>query len=84
MFKDFKNSGRGFGLELTGVRQAERLERLLLAWALVYILLRSTYNRSQSRRSRTYFCGVLETGRCSGEEGAEVGKVKAGWRQTVA
>jgi hypothetical protein len=36
MFKDFKNNGRGFGLELTGVRHADRLERLLLALALVY------------------------------------------------
>ncbi len=39
MFKDFKNNGRGFGLELTGVRHADRLERLLLALALVYIWL---------------------------------------------
>jgi hypothetical protein len=39
MFKDFKNNGRGFGLELTGVRQADRLERLLLALALVYTWL---------------------------------------------
>jgi hypothetical protein len=39
MFKDFKNNGRGFGLELTGVRHAERLERLLLALALVYTWL---------------------------------------------
>ncbi|HEV8714178.1 MAG TPA: hypothetical protein VGX03_15290, partial [Candidatus Binatia bacterium] len=36
MFKDFKNNGRGFGLELTGVRQPDRLARLLLALALVY------------------------------------------------
>jgi len=36
MFKDFKNNGRGFGLELTGVRHADRLARLLLALALVY------------------------------------------------
>lgn len=36
MFKDFKNTGRGFGLELTGIRHADRLERLLLALALVY------------------------------------------------
>jgi DDE family transposase len=36
MFKDFKNNGRGFGLELTGVRPGDRLERLLLALALVY------------------------------------------------
>jgi len=35
MFKDCKNNGRGFGLDLTGVRHAERLERLLLALALV-------------------------------------------------
>jgi hypothetical protein len=39
MFKDFKNNGRGFGLELTGVRHANRLERLLLALALVYTWL---------------------------------------------
>jgi hypothetical protein len=38
-FKDFKNNGRGFGLELTGVRHADRLERLLLALALVYTWL---------------------------------------------
>jgi hypothetical protein len=36
MFKDCKNNGRGLGLELTGVRHADRLERLLLALALVY------------------------------------------------
>src|SRR5262249_34883891 len=39
MFKDFKNNGRGFGLELTGVRHADRLERLLLALALIYTWL---------------------------------------------
>jgi len=39
MFKDFKNTGRGFGLELTGLRQPERLDRLLLALALVYTWL---------------------------------------------
>src|SRR4029077_2869789 len=39
MFKDFNNNGRGFGLELTGVRHADRLERLLLALALVYTWL---------------------------------------------
>ena len=39
MFKDFKNNGRGFGLELTGVRHTDRLERLLLALALVYTWL---------------------------------------------
>lgn len=39
LFKDFKNNGRGFGLELTGVRHADRLERLLLALALVYTWL---------------------------------------------
>jgi hypothetical protein len=39
MFKDFKNNGRGLGLELTGVRHADRLERLLLALALVYTWL---------------------------------------------
>jgi hypothetical protein len=36
MCKDFENNGRGFGLELTGVRHADRLERRLLALALVY------------------------------------------------
>ena len=39
MFKDFKNNGRGFGLELTGLRHSERLDRLLLALALVYTWL---------------------------------------------
>ncbi|MEW6300145.1 MAG: hypothetical protein AB1671_20825 [Thermodesulfobacteriota bacterium] len=39
MFKDFKNNGRGFGLELTGLRHADRLARLLLALALVYTWL---------------------------------------------
>jgi hypothetical protein len=39
MFKDFKSNGRGFGLELTGVRHADRLERPLLALALVYTWL---------------------------------------------
>lgn len=39
MFKDFKNTGRGFGLELTGLQHADRLERLLLALALVYTWL---------------------------------------------
>jgi hypothetical protein len=37
MFKDCKNNGRGFGLELTGLRHAERLERLRLALALIYV-----------------------------------------------
>jgi hypothetical protein len=35
MLKEFKNNGREVGLELTGVRQADRLTRLLLALALV-------------------------------------------------
>src|SRR2546427_8130537 len=39
MFKDFKNTGRGLGLELTGLRHADRLARLLLALALVYTWL---------------------------------------------
>lgn len=39
MFKDFKNDGRGFGLELTGLRHPERLARLLLALALLYTWL---------------------------------------------
>jgi hypothetical protein len=39
MFKDCQNNGRGFGLELTGVRHADRLARLLLALALVYTWL---------------------------------------------
>ncbi len=39
MFKDFKNNGRGFGVELTGVRHPDRLARLLLALALVYTWL---------------------------------------------
>ena len=39
MFKDDKNDGRGFGLELTGLQHRERLARLLLALALVYIWL---------------------------------------------
>jgi hypothetical protein len=36
MFKDFKNTGRGFGLELTGIRHADRWERVLPALALIY------------------------------------------------
>jgi len=45
MFKDFKNNGRGFGLELTGVQHPDRLARLLLALALVYtwVLLWGAY-----------------------------------------
>lgn len=39
MCKDVKNTGRGFGLELTGVRHADRLARRLLALALVYTWL---------------------------------------------
>ena len=39
MFKDYKNDGRGFGLELTGLQHPERLARLLVALALVYIWL---------------------------------------------
>jgi hypothetical protein len=39
MFKDYKNDGRGFGLELTGLHHPERLARLLLALALVYTWL---------------------------------------------
>ncbi|HZA22554.1 MAG TPA: IS4 family transposase [Dehalococcoidia bacterium] len=39
MFKDYKNDGRGFGLELTGLQHPERLARRLLALALVYIWL---------------------------------------------
>jgi len=39
MFKDFKNEGRGFGLELTGLQHPDRLARLLLALALVYTWL---------------------------------------------
>jgi hypothetical protein len=39
MFKDYKNDGRGFGLELTGLQHPERLARLLLALALVYVWL---------------------------------------------
>ena len=43
--KDCKNNGRGFGLELTGVRHPDRLARLLLALALVYtwVLLWGAY-----------------------------------------
>jgi hypothetical protein len=37
MFKDYKNDGRGFGLELTGLQHQDRLARLLLALALVYV-----------------------------------------------
>jgi hypothetical protein len=36
MFKDFTKNGRGFGLELAGLRHADRLARRLLALALVY------------------------------------------------
>jgi hypothetical protein len=39
MSKEFKNNGRGFGSELTGVRHADRLERRRLALALVYTWL---------------------------------------------
>ena len=39
MFRDYKNDGRGFGLELTGLRHRDRLARLLLALALVYVWL---------------------------------------------
>jgi hypothetical protein len=39
MFEDFKNTGRGFGLELSGLQHADRLARLLLALALVYTWL---------------------------------------------
>ena len=39
MFKDYKNDGRGFGLELTGLQHPERLARLLLGLALVYVWL---------------------------------------------
>ena len=39
MFKDYKNDGRGFGLELTGLQHPDRLARLLLALALVYTWL---------------------------------------------
>src|SRR5262245_29519846 len=39
MFKDFKNTGCGFGLELTGLRHADRLARVLLALALAYTWL---------------------------------------------
>jgi hypothetical protein len=40
MSKDFKNTGRGFGLELPGLPQPERLDRLLLALARVDTWLR--------------------------------------------
>ena len=52
MFKDFKNNGRGFGLELTGVRHADRLERRLLALALVYtwLLLGGAYVIASGQR----------------------------------
>jgi hypothetical protein len=39
MVKDCKNNGRGFGLELTGLRHADRLARRLLALALLYTWL---------------------------------------------
>jgi hypothetical protein len=39
MFKDYKNDGWGFGLELTGLQHQDRLARLLLALALVYVWL---------------------------------------------
>src|SRR5215813_8684276 len=69
MFKDFKNTGCGFGLELTGVRQPERLDRLLLALALVYtwLLLWGAYviaNGQQKRvdNVRRPTLSVLQTG----------------------
>jgi hypothetical protein len=54
MFKDFKNNGRGFGLELTGLRHADRLARLLLALALVYtwLLLWGAYVIATGQRKR--------------------------------
>jgi hypothetical protein len=39
MFRDYKNDGRGFGLELTGLQHRDRLARLLLALVYVWLLL---------------------------------------------
>lgn len=48
MVTDFQTNGRGFGLELTGVRHADRLARLLRALAVVYtgLLLGGAYVRA--------------------------------------
>lgn len=69
MFKDFKNNGRGFGLELTGLRHADRLERLLLALALVYtwLLLWGAYVIATGQQKlvdnvRSPTLSVLQTG----------------------
>jgi hypothetical protein len=69
MFKDFKNNGRGFGLELTGVRHADRLARLLLALALVYtwLLLWGAYVMASGQQKlvdnvRRPTLSVLQTG----------------------
>jgi hypothetical protein len=43
MFKDYKNDGRGFGLELTGLQHPERLARLLLALVYIWLLLWGAY-----------------------------------------
>src|SRR5262247_1064074 len=53
MFKDFKNNGRGFGLELPGVRHAYRLARLLLALVLVctWLLLWGAHIIATGQRS---------------------------------
>ena len=69
MFKDFKNTGRGFGLELTGLRHADRLARLLLALALVYtwLLLWGAYAIASGQHKlvdnvRTPTLSVFQTG----------------------
>jgi len=69
MFKDFKNNGRGFGLELTGLRHADRLGRLLLALALVYtwLLLWGAYVIASGQQKlvdnvRSPTLSVLQTG----------------------
>jgi hypothetical protein len=69
MFKDFKNTGRGFGLELTGLRPAARLAPLLLALALVYtgLLLGGAYAIAPGQHKpvdnvRTPTLSVFQTG----------------------
>jgi len=69
MFKDCKNPGRGLGLELTGLRRADRLARLLLALALVYTWLllwgasvSATGQRQLVDNVRTPTLSVFQTG----------------------
>src|SRR5262249_44739539 len=69
MFKIFKTPGRGSGLELTGLRQPERIDCLLLALALVYtwLLLWGAYVIASGQRTlvdnvRRPTLSLLQTG----------------------